>query len=74
MIVKVQICLRSTEAQRMVLVYTEERAWETELPLAACPGLHEAMLDTAPQWRAFFEAEIVGGKLSIGRRLPEQGW
>lgn len=74
MIVKVQISINTNEAERQVLVYDEPREYVAKLPLSVCPGLEAAMLDTAPMWRAFYEAEIVNDKLSIGQRLPEQGW
>lgn len=74
MIVKIQISLNTNAAERQVLVYDESREYFAKLPLSACPGLEVAMLDTAPAWRAFYDAEIVNDKLSIGRRLPEQGW
>lgn len=73
MIVKIQ-SQHTTAPERLVLVHSQNYRYALELPLSACPGLHETMLDTAPAWRAFFEAEIVGDKLSIGRRLPDQGW
>jgi hypothetical protein len=74
MIVKVQISQNTNAAERQVLVYDLEYQYYAELPLSACPGLRETMLDTAPVWRAFFEAEIVDTKLSLGRRLPDQEW
>ena len=74
MIVKVQISQHTSAVERQVLVYNQKYDYVVELPLSACPGLREAMLDTAPLWRAYFEAEIVDDKLSIGRCVPDPGW
>lgn len=74
MIVKIQISQHTSSLERQVLVYNQKYDYVVELPLSACPGLREAMLDTAPLWRAYFEAEIVDDKLSIGKRLPDQRW
>lgn len=74
MIVKVQISLNTNMPERQVLVYDEARDYFTVLPLSACPGLEAVMLDTAPTWRAFFDAEIVDDKLSLGQRRPDQDW
>lgn len=74
MIVKVQISLYTSESERQVLVMDEPRDTVIVLPLSTCIGLEAAMQDTAPVWRAFFEAEIIGGLLSLGRRMPEQDW
>jgi len=71
MIVKVQISLATTGAERQVLVYDETRQYSTQLPLSACPGLEDVMAG-AP--RAYFEAEIVDTKLCLDRQLPDQGW
>ncbi len=74
MIVKVQISLHTTEAESQVMIYDEQCDFFEILPLSACPGLRAAMLDTAPAWRTFFDAQVVDGKIQLGARRPEQGW
>jgi hypothetical protein len=74
MIVKVQISHHTTEAEPQVLIMDEPRDFFAILSLSACPGLEDAMTDAGPLQRAFFEAEVVNGKVQLGRALPEQGW
>jgi len=74
MIVKVQISLSTTEVEPQVLIMDELRAFFEILSLSTCPGLEDAMADTGPLRRAFFEARVVDKKLELGQRLPEQGW
>jgi hypothetical protein len=74
MIVKVQISLSTTEVEPQVLIMDEERAFFEILGLSTCPELEDAMADTGPLRRAFFEAHVVDRKLQLGQRLPEQGW
>ena len=74
MIVKVQISLSTTEVEPQVLIMDEPREFFEILGLSTCPGIEEALADTGPLRRAFFEARVVDKQLQLGRRLPEQGW
>jgi hypothetical protein len=70
-IVKVQLSLCTSEAERQVLIYDKARRLHVTLPVSACLGLEEEM---SSEFRAFFKADVKDDKVHLGRRLPEQGW
>lgn len=70
LIVKVQVCLFTTEEKRQVIVYDESRRhfWKGDV----FAELVEAMGEDI---RAFFESHIQDdGKLMLDKKIGEQGW
>lgn len=69
MIVKVQRSLTSFNGEEYVLIYNEERSVFTMIPLTAV--WREKL---GNQWKRYFEADYVEGKLVIGAAVPCQDW
>lgn len=77
MILKVQISIETTHGEPQALIYNSNHEVELEGPLKMFQGLADKMGDHK---RAFFEADVYatddqgGVSISLGKRLPEQGW
>lgn len=81
-VLKAQLSLTTTEAERQVLLYTKDRSFEHQGPISNFNGLLEVF---GGRPKIFIEADIVEvdhphreGKKALeimfGKRLPDQGW
>lgn len=77
MILKVQTSLMTTSTEQLALIYDQTLSISLEIPISQFPGLDEAM---AGDHKAFFEATCIasdsdgGVNITIGKKLPDQGW
>lgn len=76
-ILKVQTSLTTTSSEQLALIYDQTLSLTWEGPVSQFPGLDRAMGD---DHKAFFEATCVandfdgGMSITIGKKLPDQGW
>lgn len=54
------------------LAYSEDRAWVFSLSPSLIPFDAQAAIGDA--YKGYFEAEMVVGRLKIGRRVADQEW
>ena len=72
MIVKVQVPLASNDPFAPALVYAEGR---THMRTIHLDDLPRKVLDAASQnGKAFFYAQMAGGRMRFHNRAPEQSW
>lgn len=70
MIVKVQVSLMTTAAERQCLIYNRSRSVIGELPLT-----EEIATVMADRPKAYFEAKLDDdGVVQLGREVPAQRW
>jgi hypothetical protein len=71
MIIKVQRPRASTDPKSPWLFYDKPRFFISEIPESDLAALRKKMGSAV---KAYFESEIVGTKLVIGKRLKDQNW
>jgi hypothetical protein len=68
-IVKVQLSLYTTAAQRMMLVYNQDRSYQQEVP---APDPVVRLMNGLN--KAYFEASMFRGELTLDEQVDDQPW